>query len=178
MDISQAKKMDKPRKRKIRAGRGSGSRRGKLAGRGMNGAKSRSGWSSRGINGGALPLWRRLPKRGFSNQPHKKEFSVVNVGQLDQFDEGTEVTPELLKETGLVKQTANGGVKVLGDGEISTSLTVHANAFSAGAAQKIKAAGGTAEVIPGPKPPVRNKMGAGREETGVRAELEQMLEGE
>ena len=80
MDISKAKKMDKPRKQRIRAGRGTGSRRGKLAGRGMNGARSRSGWSSRGINGGAVPLWRRMPKHGFSNQPHKKEYSVVNVG--------------------------------------------------------------------------------------------------
>jgi large subunit ribosomal protein L15 len=178
MDISEAKQPQQPRKQRIRAGRGTGSRRGKLAGRGMNGAKSRSGWSSRGINGGAVPLWRRLPKRGFSNQPHRKEFSVDNVGQLERFDADTEITPELLQETGLVKQVANGGIKVLGGGELTRSLSVRADAFSASAVQKIEAAGGTTEVIPGPKPPERNKMGAGREEAGVRAELEQLLEGE
>jgi large subunit ribosomal protein L15 len=179
MDISEAKKTDKPRKQRIRAGRGTGSRRGKLAGRGMNGAKSRSGWSSRGINGGAVPLWRRMPKRGFSNQPHRKDYSVVNVGQLERFDADTEVTPERLKEAGLVKQVAKGGIKVLGGGELSKSLSVRADAFSRSAVEKIEAAGGSTEVIPGPKPPERNKMGAGRaEEAGVRAELEQLLEGE
>ncbi len=110
------------------------------------------------MTGGTVPLWRRLPKRGFSNAPFKTEFSVVNVGQLNRFADGDVVTPETLRETGLVKQPASGGVKVLGDGELTRSLAVRADAFSKSARAKIEAAGGSVELIEGPRPPVRNKM--------------------
>jgi large subunit ribosomal protein L15 len=178
MDISKAKKLTNPRSRKHRIGRGTGSRRGKTSGRGMNGARSRSGWSSRGINGGSVPLWRRMPKRGFSNEPHKTVYTVVNIGQLEQFDADTEVTVETLREAGIVGQTANGGIKILGGGELTKALSVSANAFSKSAAEKIQAAGGSVNVIEGPKPPVRNKMGHGARGTGAASALESMLEGE
>ena len=160
MDISRAKRLTSPRARKRRIGRGTGSRRGKTSGRGHNGAKSRSGWSSRGLTGGGVPLWRRLPKGGFSNAPFKTDYGIINVEQLNRFPAGAVVTPEELGRIGMVKQAPSGGVKVLGNGEIDRALTVHANAFSKSAVAKIEAAGGSAELIPGPKPPVRNKMGS------------------
>lgn len=158
MDLSEAKKQTHPRSRPQRVGRGRGSGRGKTAGRGQDGARSRSGWSSRGITGGNLPLWRRLPKYGFSNQPFKKEYAVVNVHQLNAFEEGERVTPERLQERGAVKQPPDGGVKILGEGSLEKALTVRAHAFSDSARRKIEAAGGAVEVIPPPKPPKRNKM--------------------
>jgi len=164
MNIGEAKKLTKPRATKKRVGRGTGSRRGKLSGRGRDGAASRSGWSSRGLTGG-LPLWRRLPKGGFSNAPFKTEYLVVNVSRLNAFPDGSVVTPEELRKAGIARQTPGGGVKILGKGELSRALTVRANAFSASAVSKIEAAGGKAEVLPGPKPPVRRKMGA-RSERG------------
>jgi len=160
MDISTAKSAVHRRSRRRRLGRGTGSRRGKTCGRGHNGARSRSGWSSRGLTGGGLSLWRRLPKGGFSNAPFKTTYSIVNVGQLNRFPDGARVDVEALRGAGLVKQLPRGGVKVLGDGELTRKLTVVANAFSAGAVRKIEAAGGAAEVLPGPKPPARNKMGS------------------
>ncbi|MHC4788293.1 MAG: 50S ribosomal protein L15 [Planctomycetota bacterium] len=153
MDLSRAKARTRKRPSRRRVGRGTGSRRGKTCGRGQDGARSRSGWSSRGMTGGNTPLWRRLPKRGFSNAPFKTEYSVVNVGELNRFPDGAVVTPDELRRAGLVKQMAGGGVKVLGGGELARALTVRANAFS-----QIESAGGTAERIPGPQPPVRNKM--------------------
>jgi len=158
MDIARAKTHVTRRATRKRVGRGTGSRRGKTCGRGHNGARSRSGWSSRGITGGGVPLWRRLPNVGFSNAPFKTTYAVVNVGELERFDDGTTITPALLESAGLVKQVPRGGVKVLGDGNLSRKLAVRANAFSKGAVRKIEAAGGTVETIPGPKPPVRNKM--------------------
>jgi len=158
MDIGKAKSLTHARARKRRKGRGVGSGAGKTSGRGHNGARSRSGWTSRGITGGGVPAWRRIPKGGFSNQPFKTEYSVINVGELDRFPDGTVVGPEELRETGLVKRLSNGGLKVLGDGELGKSLTVRANGFSKSAIAKIEAAGGGIELIPGPKPPVRNKM--------------------
>jgi len=112
------------------------------------------------VTGGAAPLWRRLPKRGFSNMPFKQEPDVVNVGRLDRFDEGTVVGPEEMHRAGLVGRAPAGGVKVLGQGELSKALTVRANAFSRSAVAKIEAAGGTVEPILPPKPPVRNPMGS------------------
>lgn len=158
MDIGRAKATVKRRDRKKRIGRGTGSRRGKMSGRGRDGAKSRSGWSSRGMTGGVIPLWRRLPKRGFSNAPFRREYSVINVAVLNRFDAGARVTPEDLERLGLLKQPAASGVKVLGDGELDKALTVRAHAFSKSAVAKIEAAGGTVEIIPPPKPSVRNKM--------------------
>ncbi len=162
MDIGKAKQRKRPRERRKRVGRGRGSGSGKTAGRGHKGAKSRSGWSSHGMTGGVMPLWRRMPKVGFSNAPFRTGYVVVNVGQLNRFADDTTVTPELLRDAGLVKQLAGRGVKVLGDGELNRSLMVRADAFSKSAVRKIEDAGGTVEVIPGPAPPTRNKMRTAR----------------
>jgi large subunit ribosomal protein L15 len=110
------------------------------------------------MTGGTIPLWRRLPKRGFSNAPFRKDYSVVNVASLNRFPAGATVTPEELAGSGLLKQPASAGVKVLGDGDLEKALTVRANAFSKSAIAKIEAAGGKVELIPAPQPSVRNKM--------------------
>ncbi len=132
---------------KKRIGRGQGSGQGKTAGRGHKGAKSRSGFKfKRGFEGGQMPLHRRVPKRGFHN-PFRVEYAVVNLDTLDAtFEAGVIVTPELLRERGLV---AGGGqpVKVLGRGEVGKALTVRVHKFSGKAAEKIAAAGGTAEAL-------------------------------
>ena len=132
---------------KKRIGRGHGSGQGTQAGRGHKGAQSRSGYSfKRGFEGGQMPLHRRVPKRGFHN-PFRVEYSVVNLDTLAElFDGSMPVTPEVLRERGIVRQ-ATGLVKVLGRGEISKALTVKAHKFSGSAAEKIAAAGGVAEVI-------------------------------
>ena len=134
----------KPRKR---VGRGPGSGHGKTASRGSKGAKSRSGFRfKRGFEGGQMPLHRRVPKRGFHN-PFRVEYAVVNLDTLAEvFEAGSSVTPDLLRERGLVRK-AHAPVKVLGRGEISKKLTVKAHKFSGSAAEKIAAAGGVAEVI-------------------------------
>ncbi len=132
------------KKRKIRVGRGEGGRRGKTAGRGTKGLKARSK-VRRGFEGGQMPLQRRMPKlRGFRN-PNRVEYTVINVERLNEFDAGTTVTADDLRAGGLVKH--RGKVKVLGEGEIDRALTVKAHAFSLGAVEKIKAAGGSVEVI-------------------------------
>ncbi len=133
-----------PRKR---VGRGPGSGHGKTASRGSKGAQSRSGFRfKRGFEGGQTPLHRRLPKRGFTNI-FRVEYSVVNLDTLAEvFEAGSSVTPEVLRERGLVRK-ATGKIKVLGRGDITKQLTVRAHKFSGSAAQKIAAAGGTAEVI-------------------------------
>lgn len=133
-------------KSKKRVGRGPGSGLGTTAGRGMNGQNSRSGGGVRpGFEGGQMPLFRRLPKRGFNNI-FKKEWIIVNVSDLNRFDNGTEVTPEVLLESGLIKKTGYG-VKILGDGALEKKLTVKAQKFTQSALDKIQAAGGSAEVI-------------------------------
>ena len=133
-------------KNRKRRGRGTATGQGKTGGRGMNGQKSRSGGGVRlGFEGGQMPLYRRLPKRGFNNK-WATEYTVVNVRDLNRFEEGTEVTPELLKEAGLVKQVVDG-IKILGNGELDRALTVKAQKFTKTAAEKISAAGGKAEVI-------------------------------
>ncbi|HEY7410174.1 MAG TPA: 50S ribosomal protein L15 [Vicinamibacteria bacterium] len=130
-----------------RVGRGPGSGLGKTSGRGEKGQKSRSGYAHKvGFEGGQMPLHRRVPKRGFTNI-FRKEFAVVNLGRLDAFEAGTIVTPELLREHGLIK--ARLPLKVLGKGALTKPLTVRAHRFSAGAQQAITQAGGTAEVIEG-----------------------------
>jgi large subunit ribosomal protein L15 len=131
---------------KKRVGRGQGSGNGKTAGRGHKGAKSRSGFKhKRGFEGGQMPLHRRVPKRGFFN-PFRQEFDVVNLDTLaERFDAGVDVTPDLLRERGLVGRDAL--VKVLARGEISKALTVRAHKFSGKAAEKIAAAGGKTEVL-------------------------------
>jgi large subunit ribosomal protein L15 len=131
---------------KKRVGRGQGSGNGKTAGRGHKGAKSRSGFKhKRGFEGGQMPLHRRVPKRGFHNL-FREEFEVVNLDSLgERFDAGVDVTPDLMRQHGLVGRT--GRVKVLARGEIGKALTVHAHKFSGKAAEKIAAAGGKAEVL-------------------------------
>ena len=135
------------RKGRKRVGRGPGSGHGKTASRGSKGAKSRSGFRfKRGFEGGQMPLHRRVPKRGFHN-PFRVEYAVVNLDTLAEvFEAGSSVTPDLLRERGLVRK-AGVPVKVLGRGDISKKLTVKAHKFSGSAAEKIAAAGGVAEVI-------------------------------
>lgn len=130
-----------------RVGRGIGSGLGKTSTRGSKGQWARSGGGVRpGFEGGQTPLFRRLPKRGFSNHPFKKEYSVINVERLERFPAGTVVTPELLLETRLVRKL-NDGVKILGEGDLNVALTVRAHAFSGAAVEKIMAAGGSVEVM-------------------------------
>jgi large subunit ribosomal protein L15 len=132
-----------------RVGRGPGSGLGKTAGRGEKGQKSRSGFSRKpGFEGGQMPLHRRIPKRGFTNAPFRKEFAVVNLGRLEVFEAGTIVTPDLLVRQGILKQLRDG-LKVLADGEFTKALTVHAHRFSGKAQERIAALGGKAERIQG-----------------------------
>src|SRR5512147_2299916 len=132
-----------------RVGRGPGSGLGKTSGRGEKGQKSRSGFAHRpGFEGGQMPLHRRVPKRGFSNHPFRKEFATVNLGRLEVFEAGTIVTPELLVKQGIVRQL-HDGVKVLADGDLTKSLTVHAHRFSEKAKERIAALGGKVELIQG-----------------------------
>jgi len=134
------------RKRKVRVGRGIGSKLGKTSGSGNKGQKSRRGYSRRrGFEGGQMPLHRRIPKRGFRN-PFGVEYSVVNLEELNAFPAGETVTPELLRAHSFVRR-ATDPIKVLGDGELKNKLTVHAHAFSASAKEKITKAGGTFEVV-------------------------------
>ena len=129
-----------------RRGRGTATGQGKTGGRGMNGQKSRSGGGVRlGFEGGQMPLYRRLPKRGFTNI-WGTTYTVVNVDDLNKFEAGTVVDEALLKEAGIVKQVKDG-IKVLGEGTINVALTVKADKFSKTAVEKIEAAGGKAEVI-------------------------------
>ena len=146
MDLSNLKPPKGAKHSKKRVGRGQGSGQGVQSGRGHKGAKSRSGFThKRGFEGGQMPLHRRVPKRGFNNI-FRVEYEVVNLDTLgERFDAGVDVTVELLRERGLVTRT--GRVKVLGRGEISKALTVHAHKFSGTAADKIAAAGGKAEVL-------------------------------
>lgn len=132
---------------KKRVGRGSGSGLGKTSGRGQKGQKARSGGSINPVfEGGQLPLYRRIPKRGFTNAKFKTVFATINVEELNIFENGTVVTPALLKDTGLVKKQLDG-IKVLGNGKLEKKLTIQANKFSASALEKIKEAGSKAEVI-------------------------------
>ena len=135
-------------KKKKRLGRGHGSGLGKTSGRGHKGLKARSGGSVRpGFEGGQMPLFQRLPKRGFTNK-FAKSYGIVNLTQLNTLEDGTEVTPEVLFETGLVKKSkAKDGIKVLGSGELDKKLVVKAQKFSKSAEEKINALGGRAEVI-------------------------------
>ena len=129
----------------FRKGRGHGSGNGKTAGKGHKGQKARSGAPRPGFEGGQMPLYRRLPKRGFTNR-NSKEIVSLNVDVLNRFEDGTEVTVETLIETGVVRNPKDG-VKILGNGELTKKLDVKVNAFSASAIEKIQALGGKAEVI-------------------------------
>ena len=134
-------------KTRKRVGRGAGSGLGKTSGKGHKGQNARSGGGVRpGFEGGQLPLFRRLSKRGFNNYNFRTVYATVNVGDLERFEEGTTVTKELLIEVGLVKKELDG-IKVLGNGELTKKLTVKADKFSSTAKTKIENVGGTTEVI-------------------------------
>lgn len=146
MKLHELKPSEGSRKERNRVGRGTGSGNGKTSGRGHKGQKARSGGGVRlGFEGGQLPLFRRIPKRGFTNI-NRKEFAIVNLDVLNRFEDGTEVTPELLVETGIIRNEKSG-IKILSNGNIEKKLTVKANKFSAAAKEAIEAAGGKTEVI-------------------------------
>lgn len=129
----------------FRRGRGHGSGNGKTAGKGHKGQKARSGATRPGFEGGQMPLYRRIPKRGFKNR-NRLEIVAINISALEKFDNGADVTVDTLIESGIVKNPKDG-VKILGNGELTKKLNVKANAFSASAKEKIEALGGTCEVI-------------------------------
>jgi len=136
-----------PKQAPKRKGRGPGSGNGKTAGRGHKGQNSRSGGGVRpGFEGGQMPLFRRIPKRGFNNYVFRKEYTEVKLSDLEYFENGTEVTAELLKENGIISKV-NDGIVVLGNGTLTKKLTVKAARFTKTAAEKIEALGGKAEVI-------------------------------
>ena len=146
MDLSNLRPADGSKQSdNFRRGRGHGSGNGKTAGKGHKGQKARSGATRPGFEGGQMPLYRRIPKRGFTNR-NSEEIIGINVSALEVFENDTVVTIELLKETGIVKNERDG-IKILGNGELTKKLTVQANKFSASAVEKIEAMGGKAEVI-------------------------------
>lgn len=146
MKLYELKAAEGSTKNPKRKGRGTASGQGKTAGRGSNGQNSRSGGGTRpGFEGGQMPLYRRIPKRGFTNI-FKKQWAVVNIDDLNIFENETVITPELLIESGLIKKVLDG-VKVLGDGNLEKKVTIQAHKFSKSAVDKIESAGGKAEVI-------------------------------
>ena len=146
MDLSNLRPAEGSRQSDdFRRGRGHGSGNGKTAGKGHKGQKARSGAPRPGFEGGQMPLYRRIPKRGFTCR-NSKDIVGINLSLLEQFEDGAVVTIDSLKENGIVKNTRDG-VKILGNGELTKKLTVQANAFSAAAKEKIEALGGKAEVI-------------------------------
>jgi large subunit ribosomal protein L15 len=160
MDLSKVHIGVHKHKKKKRVGRGVGSGHGKTSSRGAKGQ-----WASAGakmfhplFEGGQMPLFRRIPKRGFSQASWAKTFLVVNVGDLDdRFDDGATIDPASLKQVGLAKGPCDG-VRILGTGEVTKKFTIKAHHFTKSALEKIQAKGGSAEVIPPPKKPVKNKM--------------------
>lgn len=146
MKLHELKPAKGSRKTAKRKGLGLGSGLGKTSGRGHNGQNSRSGGGVRStFEGGQMPLHQRIPKRGFTSK-FKKQYAEINVQDLNRFEEGTVVTPQLLQESGMIKKTGDG-IKILGFGQLNTKLAVQAHRFSKGAEDKIKAAGGSVEVI-------------------------------
>ena len=147
MKLHELQVVEGARHSRKRVGRGTGSGLGKTSGKGHKGQNARSGGGVRpGFEGGQLPLFRRLPKRGFSNAMFKVEYATINVSDLEKFEDGAVVTPELLKEMGIVKKQL-AGIKVLGNGELTKKLTVKASKFSATAVEKIEKMGGKAEEV-------------------------------
>lgn len=146
MKLHELKPVEGARHSRKRLGRGTGSGTGKTAGKGHKGQNSRSGGGVRpGFEGGQMPLFQRLPKRGFTNI-NRKEYAIINLDVLNRFDENTEVNPALLKEAGIIKQQRDG-IKVLGEGTLEKKLTVKAHKFSKSAKEAIEKAGGIVEVI-------------------------------
>jgi len=146
MELHNLKPTEGSTHAKKRLGRGVGSGTGKTAGKGTKGQNARSGGGTRpGFEGGQTPFFKRMPKRGFTNR-FRKEYAIVNVSELNKYENGTVVTPELLMQDRLIRKVL-GGVKVLGDGTLEKKLTVQANKFTGSAVEKIEAAGGSVEVI-------------------------------
>lgn len=146
MKLHELQASEGSRHNRKRVGRGTSSGTGKTAGRGQKGLLARSGGKTRlGFEGGQMPLFRRMPKRGFNNI-NRKEYAVVNIKDLNSFDAGTEITPEFLREHGVIKN-AKSGVKLLAKGELNTKLDIKVNKFSQAAKEAVEAAGGTIEVI-------------------------------
>ena len=145
MNLSELKPADGSKQDCFRKGRGHGSGNGKTAGKGHKGQKARSGAPRVGFEGGQMPLYRRIPKRGFTNR-NTKEIIAINVDVLNRFDDGATVTVDSLIEAGIIKNPKDG-IKILGNGELTKKLDVKVNAFSASAAEKIQSLGGNAEVI-------------------------------
>ena len=144
MKLNELKPAEGSRSKRLRKGRGLSSGHGFTSGRGTNGQKAH-GKTRLGFEGGQMPLYRQIPKRGFTNI-NRKEYAIVNLTALNKFDDGAEVTPEVLVENGIVKNLKSG-VKVLGSGKLEKKLTVKANKFSASAVSAIEAAGGKTEVM-------------------------------
>ena len=144
MKLNELKPAAGSRSKRLRKGRGLSSGHGFTSGRGTKGQKAH-GKTRLGFEGGQMPLYRQIPKRGFTNI-NRKEYAIVNLASLNKFDDGTEVTPQLLMESGLVKNLKSG-IKILGSGKLETKLTVKANKFSASAVSAIEAAGGKTEVM-------------------------------
>lgn len=137
-----------PRKKRKRVGRGPGSGLGKTSGRGHDGQKARSGGGVRiGFEGGQMPLFRRLPKKGFNNSIFEKRYTCINIERLKDFEDGATVNAEILLNSGIVSKIEKDGIKILGNGELSNKLNVRANKFTKSAEEKIEKAGGKAEVI-------------------------------
>lgn len=159
MDLSTIHQGIEKRTPKKRVGRGIGSGMGKTSTRGAKGQYASAGAKKPlfTFEGGQMPLFRRIPKRGFSQGAFRKKYHVVNVGDLNQFDDGATVNPETLKTIGLAKGPADG-VRILGNGDLTKKLTVSASHVSKSATEKIVAAGGSVDLIAGPKKPVKNKM--------------------
>ena len=152
MKLNQLSDNPKARKASRRVGRGPGSGRGKTTGRGDKGQKSRSGVSLKGFEGGQMPLFRRLPKRGFNNARFTVRYNIINIADLElRFETGAHVTSASLDDLGMIRHR-NLGVKILGNGDITKKLTVEAARFSKTAAEKIGAAGGEAKVIASTRP--------------------------
>ena len=145
MNLSELKPADGSKQDCFRKGRGHGSGNGKTAGKGHKGQKARSGAPRVGFEGGQMPLYRRIPKRGFTNR-NTKEIIAINVDVLNRFDDGATVTVDSLIEAGIIKNPKDG-IKILGNGELTKKLDVKVNAFSASATEKIQSLGGNAEVI-------------------------------
>ena len=159
MDLTTVHHGIEKRRQKKRVGRGIGSGHGKTSTRGAKGqyASAGAGHPSFTFEGGQMPLFRRIPKRGFSHETWDRKYHVVNVADLERFEDGAVVDHDALRDAGL----ANGprdGVRILGTGELTKKLTVKAHHFSKSAQEKIVAKGGTVEIVPGPKKPVKNKM--------------------
>jgi large subunit ribosomal protein L15 len=171
MNINEINKLAQASKKPRRVGRGTGSGRGKTSQRGHKGQGSRSGSSMNPVfEGGQMPLVRRIPKRGFNNKGFADTVISINVDDLEIFFEtGEMVTPQILKEKGVVKKVFDK-IKILGNGELKKPLTVSAHAFSATAQKKIEAVGGKAIVLPGKKPVVKNKMGS-RKKSLINAKI-------